>query len=142
MRYRPWSSVTTILANFVGRSEVSAITHTPASGPLAPVTPPDMSSRSIVVVPPEARPALQAAQTSAETATVATAKSAFVVFICQPLDDVRPLTVVTVDDERRGGLVSQPSPRAEVSSANAVAIPSRGHGCPAPHAIRMLTADQ
>jgi hypothetical protein len=40
-----------------------------------------MSSRSIVVAP-GARRALQAAQSSAEAATVATAKSAFV-FICQ-----------------------------------------------------------
>src|SRR5688500_13515390 len=77
MRYRPWPSVTTILANFVGRSEVSAITHTPASGPVAPLTTPAMSSPSIVV-PPGARRALQAAQSSAEPAT---AKSALVVFI-------------------------------------------------------------
>src|SRR5687767_3209662 len=89
MRYRPWSSVTTILANFVGRSEVSAITHTPASGPLAPVTTPAMSSGSIAV-PPGAGRALPTAQSSAEAATVVTAKSAFVVFICQLLDDVSP----------------------------------------------------
>jgi hypothetical protein len=35
--------VTTILANFVGRSVVSAITQTPASGPLALVTVPPRS---------------------------------------------------------------------------------------------------
>ena len=33
------SSVTRILANFVGSSVVSAMTHTPASGPLGPVRP-------------------------------------------------------------------------------------------------------
>ena len=40
---RPSSSVTTILANSVGRSLVSAITQTPASGPLAPVTTPPIA---------------------------------------------------------------------------------------------------
>src|SRR6476646_5193091 len=48
MRYRPWSSVTTILANFVGRSVVSAITHTPASGPLALVTTPPRSDEPML----------------------------------------------------------------------------------------------
>src|SRR6267142_329827 len=48
MRKRPRSSVTTILANFVGRSVVSAITQTPASGPLAPVTTPPRSPAPIV----------------------------------------------------------------------------------------------
>src|SRR5262249_44168968 len=43
IKYRPRSSVTTILANFVGRSDVSAMTHTPASGPFAPATTPPMS---------------------------------------------------------------------------------------------------
>src|SRR6476661_4346313 len=43
MRYRPWSSVTTIRANFVGRSVVSAITQTPASGPFELVTTPPIS---------------------------------------------------------------------------------------------------
>src|SRR6188508_1906749 len=33
--------------NLVGRSVVSAMTHTPASGPLAPVTTPPMSSGSM-----------------------------------------------------------------------------------------------
>src|SRR5690242_7204109 len=32
MRKRPWSSVTTIFAYLVGRSSVSAMTHTPACG--------------------------------------------------------------------------------------------------------------
>jgi hypothetical protein len=39
--------VTTIFANLVGRSVVSAITQTPASGPLALVTTPPMSSLSM-----------------------------------------------------------------------------------------------
>jgi hypothetical protein len=42
--------VATILTNFVGRSLVSAITQTPASGPLGPVTTPPMSSLSIWTV--------------------------------------------------------------------------------------------
>ena len=42
--------MTTILANFVGSSVVSAITHTPASGPFALVTTPPMSSGSIATV--------------------------------------------------------------------------------------------
>src|SRR5689334_6617390 len=40
MTKRPLSSVTTIFAKPVGSSAVSAITHTPASGPLGPVTVP------------------------------------------------------------------------------------------------------
>src|SRR5687767_15945260 len=68
--YRPRSSVTTIFANFVGRSDVSAITHTPASGPFAPVTTPSMSSLSLVVAS-LARPVVQAAQSAAD-ATIAT----------------------------------------------------------------------
>src|SRR5688500_18658640 len=36
--------------NLVGRSDVSAMTHTPASGPAAPVTTPAMSSVSIGIV--------------------------------------------------------------------------------------------
>src|SRR3989440_12195750 len=34
--------------NFVGRSWVSAITHTPASGPFGPVTAPAMSAGAVV----------------------------------------------------------------------------------------------
>jgi hypothetical protein len=45
-RYRPRSSVTTIFRSLVGVSVVSAITHTPASGPRALVTTPAMSSGS------------------------------------------------------------------------------------------------
>src|SRR5262249_9297575 len=47
----PASSVTTILANLVGRSVVSAITQTPASGPFGPLTTPPMSSASIATWP-------------------------------------------------------------------------------------------
>src|SRR3954462_6697206 len=47
MTKRPCSSVTTILANFVGSSLVSAITQTPASGPPGPRTTPPISSPSI-----------------------------------------------------------------------------------------------
>src|SRR5262249_62204216 len=43
MRLRPCSWVTTIFANLVGRSLVSAITQTPACGPLGPVTRPPIS---------------------------------------------------------------------------------------------------
>src|SRR5215472_11113073 len=43
MTYRPRSSVTTIFANLVGRSVVSAITQTPASGPFGPLTTPPRS---------------------------------------------------------------------------------------------------
>src|SRR5215470_15619704 len=46
MRYRPRSSVTTILAKRVGRSIVSAMTHTPSSGPFGPETTPPISSGS------------------------------------------------------------------------------------------------
>jgi hypothetical protein len=76
--------VTTILANFVGSSEVSAITHTPASGPLAPVTTPSISSRWIVVTAVSSwAPCVHAAQTNADAAIVTLAQNAFVVFICQ-----------------------------------------------------------
>src|SRR4029077_19031649 len=47
MTFRPWSSVTTERDILVGRSVVSAMTHTPASGPFAPVTTPPISSSSI-----------------------------------------------------------------------------------------------
>src|SRR6516162_9519660 len=43
MTKRPSSSVTTIFANLVGRSVVSAITQTPASGPFGPLTTPPRS---------------------------------------------------------------------------------------------------
>src|SRR6266478_1459391 len=46
-RYRPRSSVTSILTNLVGRSVVSAITQTPASGPFVLVTTPPISSLSM-----------------------------------------------------------------------------------------------
>src|ERR1700730_6564088 len=50
MRYRPLSSVTTILPNLVGRSVVSAITQTPASGPRELVTTPARSALPIGIV--------------------------------------------------------------------------------------------
>src|ERR1019366_2764557 len=49
MTKRPLSSVTTILAYLVGRSLVSAMTQTPASGPCAPVTVPPISSASMAI---------------------------------------------------------------------------------------------
>src|SRR6185503_15008975 len=49
---RPRSSVTTLLISLVGVECVSAITHTPASGPCAPVTTPPMSSLSIAGAAP------------------------------------------------------------------------------------------
>src|SRR6185503_5301378 len=52
MTKRPRSSVTTILANLVGSSVVSAITQTPASGPLGPVTVPPISSPSMATPAP------------------------------------------------------------------------------------------
>src|SRR5207247_6791822 len=48
---------TTILTNLVGRSLVSAITHTPASGPFGPVTTPPMSSGSMRTASPLCCPA-------------------------------------------------------------------------------------
>src|SRR6267378_8046378 len=51
MRKRPWSSVTTTLANFVGRSVVSAITQTPASGPLVLLTTPPRSFAPTLLAP-------------------------------------------------------------------------------------------
>ncbi|PYM11876.1 MAG: hypothetical protein DMD81_25695 [Candidatus Rokuibacteriota bacterium] len=42
-------SVTTIRANFVGSSVVSAMTQTPPSGPLGPETTPPMSLPPIVI---------------------------------------------------------------------------------------------
>jgi hypothetical protein len=41
------SSVTTVFAYFVGRSVVSAMTHTPASGPFELVTTPPISDGPI-----------------------------------------------------------------------------------------------
>src|SRR6267378_7012141 len=51
MRKRPRASVTTTLANFVGRSVVSAITQTPASGPLGLLTTPPMSPAAALPAP-------------------------------------------------------------------------------------------
>src|SRR5438876_6777225 len=54
MRYRPRSSVTTIFAKRVGRSIVSAMTQTPASGPFELETTPPISpgSRATADCPP------------------------------------------------------------------------------------------
>src|SRR5437764_759535 len=75
MRYRPRSSVTTIFTNFVGRSAVSAITQTPASGPAVLVTTPARSSASILMASPACRPAFIgaccAARISAKPAAIA-----------------------------------------------------------------------
>src|SRR5689334_17190369 len=82
MRKRPWSSVTTILAYLVGRSLVSAITHTPASGPLAPVTVPAMS-----LAPAEPSPCgalMQAATIAATAAAQAAAQIERVLFMLSP----------------------------------------------------------
>src|SRR5262245_34552454 len=57
MTYRPRSSVTTILANLLGRSVVSAITHTPASGPKRLVTTPPMAEALIWMPDATAAPA-------------------------------------------------------------------------------------
>src|SRR5258707_173643 len=67
MTYRPRSSVTTILANLVGRSVVSAITQTPASGPVLPVTTPPRS------VAPTVTAALLGCAVAAHGASVAAA---------------------------------------------------------------------
>src|ERR1700756_884633 len=50
MTKRPWSSVTTTFAYLVGRSLVSAMIQTPASGPFSPSTCPPMSWAEISIV--------------------------------------------------------------------------------------------
>src|SRR5689334_22698672 len=60
MTYRPRSSVTTILAYFVGRSCVSAMTQTPASGPFGLATVPS-------IAPVCAQPGITAAAITAAT---------------------------------------------------------------------------
>src|SRR3954463_15025668 len=69
----PRSSVTTILTNFVGSSVVSAITQTPASGPLGPVTTPPRSSGSTWTAP---SPAACSARVCAIATTSIAASSA------------------------------------------------------------------
>src|SRR5882672_3084351 len=83
MRKRPRSSVTTSLANFVGRSVVSAITQTPASGPLGPVTTPPMSPAAALPVPWVLR---QAVRSAARTAAAMPTYKIFLVFMNPPLD--------------------------------------------------------
>src|SRR5690606_21089829 len=65
-----WSSVTTIFAKRVGRSGVSAMTQTPASGPVEEVTVPAMSSASMEISGEAGRllQAVSAAATTNETA--------------------------------------------------------------------------
>src|SRR5436189_4210561 len=83
MRKRPRSSVTTSLANFVGRSLVSAMTQTPASGPFAPVTTPAMSFAPALPVPCVLRQAVR----SAARALATTPKyKIFLIFMNPPLD--------------------------------------------------------
>src|SRR5439155_25895189 len=83
--YRPRSSVTTILANFVGRSVVSAITHTPASGPPALRTTPPRSvaptriAGSVLGCAPS--PPCQPATSPAVATIITTAHNALVVLI-------------------------------------------------------------
>jgi hypothetical protein len=68
--------VTTILANLVGRSVVSAITQTPASGPLAPVTTPPISAALTATVC-----AMAVGATSASAATATPEYNACLTFI-------------------------------------------------------------
>src|SRR6266853_4491449 len=91
MRKRPRSSVTTSLANFVGRSFVSAITQTPASGPLGPVTVPLMS-----LVPLPGPPwVLRHAFRSAARAVAAMPRyKVFFVFMNPPLDATEPAMLI------------------------------------------------
>src|SRR6267154_1750538 len=87
MRKRPRSSVTTSLANFVGRSVVSAIPQTPASGPLGPVTTPPMSPAAALPVPWVLK---QAVRSAARTAAAAPRYRILLVFMNPPLDCDRP----------------------------------------------------
>ena len=92
------SSVTTILANLRRQVRVSAITQTPASGPLGPVTTPPISASPILIAAswdccasagPARRPEI------ATRATVATPKTSFcfVVMSSSPMSLIRrPLT--------------------------------------------------
>src|SRR6266566_6692183 len=76
MRYRPLSSVTTILMYLVGSSLVSAITQTPASCPLELVTTPPISvfpTRTVLALP---CPAFTGAVSRHATATMPTTDSA------------------------------------------------------------------
>src|SRR6185503_2598821 len=85
--YRPRSSVTTIFTNLVGRSEVSAITQTPASGPDAPVTTPPRSSLSIATVAAGCWPRIDVAEVkrrSASPAAVTLPYNTCVAFMAAP----------------------------------------------------------
>src|SRR5262249_24210487 len=108
-------------ANFVGRSIVSAITQTPASGPFTPVTTPPMSSPSMGTAPRADCWALSVTAEPAQTAAIAIATtprySAFFIFMApllsgkaagqRPGDSARPLwldrrhSLVETDARRR-----------------------------------------
>src|SRR5262245_57679443 len=81
MGERPGSSVTTILEYFVGRSVVSAMTHTPASGPLGPVTVPAISLPPALPSEP-----IWAAQAASSAASAAAAMLKYHFFIGSPLN--------------------------------------------------------
>src|SRR5215471_3069190 len=68
-------------ANLVGRSLVSAITHTPASGPFGPLTTPPMSSASIATVSPDCD-ADTRGDAACHPATLSTSATAPIVRLC------------------------------------------------------------
>src|SRR5258708_4863079 len=90
MTYRPRSSVTTILANLVGSSAVSAMTQTPASGPFGPVTTPPRSAAPIVTAAAGRGCALSTAEANIRHAAMAITATAGrglrLVFISSPSD--------------------------------------------------------
>src|SRR5215471_1620221 len=75
MRYRPRSSVITILAKRVGRSIVSAMTQTPASGPFALETMPPMSSASTATAAAEDCPAVVGIEANVQSRTAHAGKT-------------------------------------------------------------------
>ncbi|TMQ26806.1 MAG: hypothetical protein E6K82_03295 [Candidatus Rokuibacteriota bacterium] len=88
--------MTTILANLVARSVVSAITHTPASGPFGPVTTPPMSSLSMGTAPPAACCAPSSSAEPTHTTAIANAakpKYSAVFILMAPLLSRAPSTV-------------------------------------------------
>ena len=90
----------------MGRSRVSAITQTPASGPSGPVTTPAMSSASIGIAPPGACAARIAASDRVAAATPAAAmrlEDSRMRFISNLLDIGTPATAGLM---MRGGSVS------------------------------------
>src|SRR5215813_6920838 len=107
MRYRPWSSVTTVLLILVGRSVVSAITHTPASGPFGPrTTPPISVAPTLTVAGCCATTVVGATPNARAMATAATPKyKLFCVFMLSPplSDSEVPFAIasIVVHDRRR-----------------------------------------